>query len=241
MPLIIEEPSEAFPYKPPSDYIKQRYSRVFAIKEPLAPRYAKVIFDKFVALCFLGVGVPILLLLKVGYLAEGILRPSTKGPMLFYYWAVSGGKKIKKWKLRLIKPEFIDDAGAAKHDWIAFSAEWSEESRTVMGSFVKKWYLDEIPQFFSILIGDMSVVGPRPLSVMHYERDLKQGNVTRKLLRGGLLGLGHIRKGTEDMGNPVYEYDYVERYLSLGSLRLIGLDLWVIWKGFLVVLRGGGY
>ena len=40
-----------------------------------------------------------------------------------------------------------------------------------------------------LLRGDMSIVGPRPLSVLHYERDLAQGNVTRFLIKGGLLGL----------------------------------------------------
>ena len=40
--------------------------------------------------------IPILFILKIAYIFEGLIIPENKGPMLFYYWGVSGGKKIKK-------------------------------------------------------------------------------------------------------------------------------------------------
>ncbi len=235
------EPAEAFPYGPPSKDIRIKYAHIFLLNKSLDTRFFKIFFDKLIALLLLIFSVPILLMLKVAFLVEGWLIPENKGPMFFYYNAVSAGKVIKKYKIRLIKTKYIEPEGAKRHEWIAYSAEWNSSSRTYIGQFVKKFYLDELPQFWSVLKGDMSIVGPRPLSVMHYERDRAQGNVTRFLLRGGLLGLGHINKGTTEMGNPIYEYEYVDQYLKLSSFGLLCLDLWIIWRGVLVILRGGGH
>jgi lipopolysaccharide/colanic/teichoic acid biosynthesis glycosyltransferase len=235
------EPKEAFPYKAPTDDIKQRYAHVFEINKPLPPRFFKSVFDKIVALVLLTIAAPILLILKIAYVLEGWLIPENAGPMFFYYNAVSGGLIIPKYKIRLIKMKYIEPEGAKRHDWIAYSAEWTPDSRTHIGRFVKKFYLDELPQFYSVLKGDMSIVGPRPLAILHYERDNAQGNVTRLLLRGGLLGLGHINKGTSEMGNPAYEYEYVDQYIKRSSFGLLMLDLWIIWRGLLVIFQGGGH
>ncbi|WP_434782196.1 sugar transferase [Ferrovum myxofaciens] len=237
----IVEPKEAFPYKPPTEEIKRKYKHIFELKGPLPPRFFKTLFDKLVGLVMLTISAPILLLLKLAFLIEGWLIPENAGPMFFYYNGVSAGKIIPKYKIRLIKQKYIDPEGAKRHDWIAFSAEWTPDSRTHVGEFVKKFYLDELPQFWSVFIGDMSIVGPRPISMLHYERDKAQGNVTRSLLRGGLLGLGHINKGTSEMGNPIYEYEYVDQYLKRSSLGLLMLDLWIIWRGILVIVKGGGH
>ena len=86
----------------------------------------------------------------------------------------------------------------------------------------------------------MSIVGPRPLAVHHYERDRRQGNVTRFLIKGGLLGLGHVMKGTPEMGNPVYEYEYIDNYLGLSAFGLLWLDLVIIGRGIKVVFQGKG-
>jgi lipopolysaccharide/colanic/teichoic acid biosynthesis glycosyltransferase len=235
------EPKEAFPYKPPSDELLLKYPHIFNLKEPLPPRFLKILFDKIVAFILLCFTAPIFLLLKFAFLIEGWLLPECAGPMFFYYNGVSAGKIIRKYKIRLIKTKYIDLEGAKRHDWIAYSAEWVPDARTHVGQFVKKFYLDELPQFWSVLKGDMSIVGPRPLSVLHYERDRSQGNITRFLLRGGLLGLGHVNKGTSEMGNPIYEYEYVDQYLQRSSFGLLCLDIWVIWKGFIVIFKGGGH
>lgn len=235
------ENEKAFPYQPPSSDVINNYQHILMLDKPLPRRFIKILFDKSLAIIFLFLSVPIFLLIKVAYSIEGWIWPDNKGPIFYYYYAVSAGRIIPKYKIRLLKEKYIDSEGAKRHEWLAYSAEWTPESRTYIGNFVKKFYLDELPQFWSVLKGDMSIVGPRPLSLLHYERDLEQGNVTRLLLLGGLLGLGHINKGTSELGNPIYEYEYVDQYIKRSSFGLLFLDLWIIWRGFLVIIKGGGH
>lgn len=237
----MSEPKQAFPYQPPSKQLKQRYAHIFKIQSALQDRFFKRFFDIAISLPIFLLSVPVMMFIKIIYSVEGFIIKENAGPMFFFYWAISKGKKIKKWKIRLIKEKYIDKKAAQNNDWKAYAAEWNDQSRTHVGSFVKKWYLDELPQFWSVLKGDMSIVGPRPLAVIHYERDLEQGNVTRKLLKGGLLGLGHINKGTSEMGNPRYEYEYIDKYIKKSSFQLMLLDVWIIYKGIALMMRGGGH
>lgn len=232
---------KAFPYKPPNNHIKSKYGYIFLLKNYLPINVYKLIFDKLLSLFFLIIFLPVLTILKIFYYIEGFLIPENKGPLIYYYFAVSQGKIFPKYKIRIIKTKYIESEGAKRGDWIAYSSEWNKDSRTYVGSFVKKFYLDEIPQFWNVLKGDMSIVGPRPLAVIHYERDLLQGNVTRKYLKGGLLGLGHIMKGKPEFGNPIYEYEYIHQYIQRSNLGLLFLDLTIIWRGILLILKGGGH
>ena len=240
-PTPLAEPKEAFPYKPPTGEIKEKYKELFELKRKLKVPFPKLVFDKLLALVILTCSLPIIFFLFLFNLFEGIIIPENRGPLFFYYNAVSQGKVFKKYKIRLIKEKYIDKELQKIGDWHAYKNEWMPESRTIMGRFVKKFYLDEIPQFFNILKGDMSFVGPRPLAIHHYERDLAQGNVPRSLIRGGLLGYGHVRKGTPEFGKPIYEYEYAYRYIHYSSIRLLMLDLYIIWRGIIVVLKGGGH
>lgn len=234
------EPKEAFPYKAPSEELRSKFSNVFEIESSLPSRHGKLLFDKAFSIIILILAAPVLLAIWLAYKIEGIFIPSHRGPVFYHYDAISAGRRIPKYKIRVIRTECIDTELAKTNDWHAYKNEWRKDCRTYVGQFVKSYYLDELPQFYSVLKGDMSIVGPRPLAVHHFERDLAQGNVTRRLLKGGILGLGHIRKGTAEMGDPRFEYEYVNEYLGRTSIGIIILDLWIIGKGLLVVIKGKG-
>ena len=57
----LQEPKEAFPYKPPTEEIRQKYKHIFELTTPLPPRFFKVLFDKAVALVLLLISAPILM------------------------------------------------------------------------------------------------------------------------------------------------------------------------------------
>jgi lipopolysaccharide/colanic/teichoic acid biosynthesis glycosyltransferase len=235
-----EEPKEAFPYKAPSQEIKDRYAALFLLDQPVKVRLPKRLFDLILSSSILLFCLPIILMLFILNFLEGIFIPENRGPLFFYYNGMSQGKPFKKYKIRIIKMKHIDMELRKIGDWHAYKNEWDPATRTKLGKFVKSFYLDEIPQFFSVFLGDMSIVGPRPLAVHHYERDLAQGNVTRKLLRGGLLGLGHIHKGTQEMGNPQYEYEYLDYCVNHSSCDILKLDASIIFKGIKLMLKGEG-
>lgn len=233
--------SKSFPYLPPNDQIKSAYKDIFLLTQKLPDRFLKKLFDKILSFMLLFFASPVFITLKLLYIVEGIIIPQNKGPMFFSYNAVSQGKVFPKYKIRIIKVKYIDKEKAKLGLWEAYSSEWNADSRTIIGTFVKNFYLDELPQLYNILLGHMSFIGPRPLSELHYKMELNQGNTYRKFIKGGLLGLGHVEKGTDNFGDPSFEYKYVDSYMKLNSLELMILDLKIMLRGIFLIFRGGGH
>ena len=99
----LNEPVEAFPYTPPTEEIRRKYSEIFDLKESLKVPFPKLMFDKLVAFVILTFCLPVIVILLILNFIEGLIIPENRGPLFFYYNAVSGGKVFKKWKIRLIK------------------------------------------------------------------------------------------------------------------------------------------
>jgi lipopolysaccharide/colanic/teichoic acid biosynthesis glycosyltransferase len=235
-----EEPKQAFHCRPPDERIRERYSHIFALNAPLKERALKALFDRMAAFLILVLASPIFALLLILYVVEGLLIPEHRGSPFIYYHAISAGRAFPKYKFRTIKTGCVDQEAARRGDWHAYAGEWTPASLTHVGRFVKKTYLDELPQLWNILRGDMSFVGPRPLAAHHYERDLAQGNVARMLVKGGLVGQGQALKGTADLGSAEAEYDYIEKYLKLSALGLLWHDFRIMGRSLLVVLQAKG-
>jgi lipopolysaccharide/colanic/teichoic acid biosynthesis glycosyltransferase len=232
------EPAEAFPYKRPSQQLLDEYRHLELLDSIPLPIW-KLFVDKIssiLALCFC---LPFLIVYVTIFLFEYMFSPKSRGPMLYWYWAYSQGRRFKKYKFRTFKWSELN-FDFEPDDWRRYSVEWDEKNRTLVGRFVKNFYLDEVPQFFCILKGEMSLVGPRPLSSLHYHRDLDQGNYTRRLLRGGLVGYGHVHKGSPNFGRPDFEFIYADIMTNGTSWEQCKTDASVVFQASRLFLRGQG-
>lgn len=103
---------------------------------------------------------------------------------------------------------------------------------TKMGKFIRKFSIDELPQFLNVLKGDMSVVGPRPPlpeEVAQYD----QTYATRMLVKPGITGPWQV-SGRSDLSQEQSEYldvSYIENWSIAGDLAILAKTVMVIFTG----------
>lgn len=101
-----------------------------------------------------------------------------------------------------------------------------------MGKFIRKFSIDELPQFLNVLKGDMSVVGPRPPlpeEVAQYD----QTYATRMLVKPGITGPWQV-SGRSDLSQEQSEYldvSYIENWSIAGDLAILAKTVMVIFTG----------
>ena len=126
--------------------------------------------------------------------------------------------------------------------------------RTRAGKFILRWYLDEMPQIFNILKGEMSLVGPRPHLEAEFQEKLRAGHFYLKLMKGGLFGipqackrnpkhealflkLAQLHKSEPDVLNSL-EGLYARECMRRSVLSILIFDFIVLSRFLIVFLRG---
>lgn len=181
-----------------------------------------------------------LLVLLVPLLALGLaVRLSSRGPALFRQERVGAdGKTFTMYKLRSMHLDAEQDMTGLQPrndnaDGLLFKMR-DDPRVTRVGRFLRRFSLDEFPQLVNVLIGDMSLVGPRPplpSEVERYALDVRR----RLLVRPGLTGLWQI-SGRSDLSwdeSVRLDLHYVENWS-------LALDAMIMWKTFFAVVRRRG-
>lgn len=195
--------------------------------------FAKRSLDIFVVLVTAPVTIPI-----IAFLALLIRRDG--GPALYRQDRLGkNGRVFTFWKLRTMVPdseralaEYLSKNPEAAHEWHETQKLRRDPRVTRLGEFMRKHSLDELPQLWNILIGDMSLVGPRP---MLPDQEVLYPGEAYFLMRPGLTGLWQVSARND--GTFASRAAYDNQYAEIKSLRT---DLTIIVMTVGVVVRGTG-
>jgi len=191
------------------------------------------------ALDVVGAAVALVLLLPLFLITAIAIKLESSGPVYFGQERVGlGRRKFRMWKFRsmvrdaeaqLPALEMLNEVQGA-----AFKIK-KDPRVTRVGRILRKLSLDELPQLFNVLIGEMSLVGPRPLPLRDVERIPNGWQLRRFSMKPGLTCLWQVNGRHEINFDHWMELDL--QYIDSWSL---GLDLEIVLKTIPAVLRGAG-
>ena len=158
------------------------------------------------------------------------IRLTSPGRAIFRQERVGrGGKPFNIYKFRSMRADAEEKVG---HVW----AKSDDPRQTPLGQFLRRWSLDELPQFLNVLKGDMSLVGPRPEmsglidtfseSIPHY--------LARQRVKSGMTGWAQINgfRGNTSLEERIsYDRYYIENWSLALDIKIILKTLWAIKKG----------
>lgn len=192
---------------------------------------SKRIFDKVFSVLALGFFAPFLL-------AVSVLILVTDGrPVFFGHTRVGlNGRRFKCLKFRtMVKDadarlqELLDNDPQAKLEWDATRKLRNDPRISCIGAFLRKTSLDELPQFWNVLRGDMSVVGPRPV-VIEEAIYYKEHFADYLSVQPGVTGVWQVsgRSNTSYDTRVAMDVDYVHNRDFWGDIRIVAQTVKVI-------------
>ena len=176
-------------------------------------------FDILSSLVAIVLFSPILLVLAI------IVKCTSPGPILFKQRRI--GKDNQEFMIYKFRTMRIDTPNVATH-----LLKNPEQYITPIGKFMRKTSLDELPQLFNILKGEMSVVGPRPALYNQYDLIEMRTNANVHTVRPGLTGLAQV-SGRDELENEqkvYFDQQYVQKQSFFFDLKLIFLTVIKVFK-----------
>lgn len=179
--------------------------------------------DLSIALLALMVTAPLMLLIAFG------IKLSSPGPVLYRQERVTwNGTRFAMLKFRSMPANAEAQSGPV---WAAPG----ENRATPFGAWLRRTSLDELPQFFNVLAGEMSLVGPRPERpefVAAFRKEIP-GYMQKHLVKAGITGWAQINdlRGSSDLRKRIqYDLYYIDNWSLWFDFRILALTLFRVWR-----------
>jgi lipopolysaccharide/colanic/teichoic acid biosynthesis glycosyltransferase len=199
----------------------------------------KRVLDVSIALVLLVAASPVFAFLFLAIGLDMAVRREDRGAWLYRERRISRGREFDLLKFRTLRRDALAGMHGESHVRLL---EADGSNLTWAGRrILKPWYLDELPQLWNVVRGDMSLVGPRPWPPSMVAKQVAQGLRYREEFVAGWTGPAQVQKGaTETSGYARLDVAYVEAARAAGTRTLLRTDLAILWKTLLVMARGEG-
>lgn len=202
---------------------------------------AKRIFDIFASILVIIILSPFIAVLLCLFVLEEMFVPSARGSFFYTETRISQGKPFTLWKFRTFKTQALSDALRTRNTIHTKELEQNKKNLTITGRILRQIYMDEAPQIISVLVGDMSLVGPRPTNPENYENDVKKNFQAKRILKAGLTGRFQTRKHVKyHLNQEAVDMEYADFCASRCGLRIILHDFKILLDTGLTVFRAEG-
>ncbi len=208
--------------------------------EPRRIPLLKRLTDVVLAMLLILLCLPLWIVIPLAIKLSGIIHPEDRGTVLRHEIRYSARQPFRCYKFRVIKLNLLD-AQTIGHGLVRAKMLERDANCTAVGKWIKKWYLDELPQLLHILQGKMSLVGPRPFRVEDYREARGRKGVELRTARAGLTGLLQVYKGIPTQKSThELEMEYIRMSQTLSPLRLWWYDMGILLKTIRVFLQAKG-
>lgn len=209
------------------------------MEKPLPVPLSKRLFDIVVSVFLLIVASPLWVFFLAAIFFEHSLYGHPRDPLFYREVRISRGKKFLLYKLNIFDQRVID--AFRKNNIFIHTKNLEHEGKLILtGRVLRQVYLDELPQLFNVLRGDMSLVGPRPLNEEVYNNMISVQTPPQALLLAGITGLFQSYKGTERKTAAELDAEYIRQYSHRNGFSLIIYDLSILLRTIKVILLAKG-
>ena len=181
--------------------------------------FPKRIFDILLSICFLIIFLPVFLILPI------LIKLDSNGPIIFKSLRIGQHNKnffMYKFRSMIVGTELIETEKFTNID----------NKITKIGSFLRRTSLDELPQIFNVLLGQMSLVGPRPaiktqVNLLNKRTELKISDI-----KPGITGLAQIngRDILSESEKLFYDNKYLQNYSILLDIKILIKTVYLVFS-----------